>query len=130
MGCERFTQLDPIGLLGGLNLYQYAPNGLTWIDPLGLRKCSTTRKPQKVKSKSTGRTKARNKNESFAIDHVQKHPENGTVIIKPDQIGDPYFKGRGWSKMEQKINGVTIHYMAKIDKNGKMTHVTDFKIKD
>jgi RHS repeat-associated protein len=32
----RFTQPDPIGLLGGFNLYQYAPNGLTWIDPLGL----------------------------------------------------------------------------------------------
>ncbi|PIT13065.1 RHS repeat-associated core domain-containing protein [Snodgrassella alvi] len=32
----RFTQPDPIGLLGGLNLYQYAPNGLTWVDPLGL----------------------------------------------------------------------------------------------
>ncbi|ORF22631.1 hypothetical protein BGI03_00115 [Snodgrassella alvi] len=31
----RFTQPDPIGLLGGLNLYQYAPNGLTWIDPWG-----------------------------------------------------------------------------------------------
>ncbi|PIT55012.1 hypothetical protein BHC49_07240 [Snodgrassella alvi] len=32
----RFTQPDPIGLAGGLNLYQYAPNGLTWVDPLGL----------------------------------------------------------------------------------------------
>ena len=31
----RFTQPDPIGLLGGINLYQYAPNGLTWIDPWG-----------------------------------------------------------------------------------------------
>ncbi|MGE9549590.1 RHS repeat-associated core domain-containing protein, partial [Snodgrassella sp. CS2] len=31
-----FTQPDPIGLLGGFNLYQYAPNGLTWIDPWGL----------------------------------------------------------------------------------------------
>ncbi|WP_422047231.1 RHS repeat-associated core domain-containing protein [Rosenbergiella epipactidis] len=38
----RFTQLDPIGLAGGLNLYQYAPNALGWVDPLGLsRKCST-----------------------------------------------------------------------------------------
>ena len=26
-------------MLGGINLYQYAPNGLTWIDPLGLAKC-------------------------------------------------------------------------------------------
>ncbi|WP_371687941.1 RHS repeat domain-containing protein [Snodgrassella alvi] len=32
----RFTQPDPIGLLGGFNLYQYAPNSLIWIDPWGL----------------------------------------------------------------------------------------------
>ena len=32
----RFTQPDPIGLLGGFNLYQYAPNPLGWIDPWGL----------------------------------------------------------------------------------------------
>ncbi|PWC09424.1 RHS repeat-associated core domain-containing protein [Brenneria corticis] len=35
----RFTTQDPIGLAGGLNLYQYAPNPLMWIDPLGLSKC-------------------------------------------------------------------------------------------
>ena len=27
---------DPIGLLGGDNLYWFAPNANTWIDPLGL----------------------------------------------------------------------------------------------
>lgn len=32
----RFTQPDPIGLAGGYNLYQYAPNPIGWIDPLGL----------------------------------------------------------------------------------------------
>ncbi|MGE9549517.1 RHS repeat-associated core domain-containing protein, partial [Snodgrassella sp. CS2] len=32
----RFTQPDPIGLLGGFNLYQYVPNSLMWIDPWGL----------------------------------------------------------------------------------------------
>lgn len=31
----RFTVQDPIGLAGGINLYQYAPNPITWIDPLG-----------------------------------------------------------------------------------------------
>ncbi|WP_375224216.1 RHS repeat-associated core domain-containing protein [Erwinia amylovora] len=35
----RFTQTDPIGLAGGLNLYAYAPNPLSWVDPLGLSKC-------------------------------------------------------------------------------------------
>ncbi len=34
-GC--YTQMDSIGLLGGSNLYQYAPNPLSWIDPLGLK---------------------------------------------------------------------------------------------
>ncbi|OQR34104.1 type IV secretion protein Rhs [Pseudomonas sp. Bc-h] len=31
----RFTTPDPIGLLGGLNLYQYAPNPIGWVDPWG-----------------------------------------------------------------------------------------------
>ncbi|MCK7100999.1 PAAR domain-containing protein [Enterobacter cloacae] len=32
----RFIVQDPIGLNGGWNLYQYAPNPLGWIDPTGL----------------------------------------------------------------------------------------------
>ncbi|MFF1019901.1 RHS repeat-associated core domain-containing protein [Proteus mirabilis] len=31
----RFTQQDPIGLAGGINLYAYAPDPLTWVDPWG-----------------------------------------------------------------------------------------------
>lgn len=34
--CGRYVTQDPIGLLGGDNLYQYAPNPVAWIDPLGL----------------------------------------------------------------------------------------------
>ncbi|REF28251.1 RHS repeat-associated protein [Xenorhabdus cabanillasii] len=40
-GTGQYITPDPIGLLGGLNLYQYAPNPLSWIDPLGL----TCRRP-------------------------------------------------------------------------------------
>jgi RHS repeat-associated protein len=36
----RFVTQDPIGLLGGSNLYGYAPNTNGWIDPLGW--CVTT----------------------------------------------------------------------------------------
>ncbi|MDP5143335.1 RHS domain-containing protein [Rheinheimera baltica] len=32
----RFISQDPIGLLGSINHYQYAPNHINWIDPLGL----------------------------------------------------------------------------------------------
>ena len=34
----RFINQDPIELDGGNNLYQYAPNPLNWLDPLGLAK--------------------------------------------------------------------------------------------
>ncbi|MEN9864863.1 MAG: hypothetical protein RL748_453 [Pseudomonadota bacterium] len=32
----RFVSQDPIGLLGGANIYRYAPNPISWIDPFGL----------------------------------------------------------------------------------------------
>ncbi|MGP5505712.1 RHS repeat-associated core domain-containing protein, partial [Psychrobacter celer] len=31
-----FTSRDPIGLMGGDNVFQYAPNPIGWVDPLGL----------------------------------------------------------------------------------------------
>jgi len=34
----RYFSQDPVGLLGGLNGYSYAPNPTGWIDPLGLAK--------------------------------------------------------------------------------------------
>lgn len=32
---RHFNTQDPIGLIGRLNLYLYAPNPIKWIDPLG-----------------------------------------------------------------------------------------------
>ncbi|OOS07807.1 RHS repeat-associated core domain-containing protein [Moraxella cuniculi DSM 21768] len=33
-----FIQRDPIGLLGGVNVFAYAPNPVGWVDPWGLAK--------------------------------------------------------------------------------------------
>lgn len=39
---SRYLTQDPAGLSGGINLYTYTPNPVTWIDPLGLtKKCDT-----------------------------------------------------------------------------------------
>jgi RHS repeat-associated protein len=38
----RFASQDPIKLRGGINLYQYAPNSVLYIDPLGLAKGKCT----------------------------------------------------------------------------------------
>ena len=32
----RFVSQDPIGLRGGMNLFEYAPNPVGWTDPFGL----------------------------------------------------------------------------------------------
>ena len=42
----RFIVQDPIGLNGGWNLYQYAPNPLGWIDPLGLKYSHSAKNPK------------------------------------------------------------------------------------
>ncbi|WP_269764308.1 RHS repeat-associated core domain-containing protein, partial [Burkholderia ubonensis] len=34
--CGRFISKDPTGLAGGINVYAYGRNPITWIDPLGL----------------------------------------------------------------------------------------------
>ena len=67
----RFTQPDPIGLLGGLNLYQYAPNGFTWIDPLGLS-CSFDSKSNRWRNNETGR--------------FTKRPTNPADLVKNGRI--------------------------------------------
>ncbi|ANH98815.1 hypothetical protein A8L59_15795 [Pseudomonas koreensis] len=41
---RRFLTSDPILLVGGLNSYQYVPNPVRWIDPLGLIGCTEQKK--------------------------------------------------------------------------------------
>jgi len=48
----RFTTPDPIGLLGGFNLYQYAPNPIGWIDPWGWACSSAQRRQNKANGKA------------------------------------------------------------------------------
>jgi RHS repeat-associated protein len=41
----QFVSLDPIGLVGGLNIYQFGPNIFNWADPLGLNaQCQRNRR--------------------------------------------------------------------------------------
>ena len=48
----RFTTPDPIGLAGGGNLYQYAPNPIGWMDPWGWACSATQRRQNKTNGKA------------------------------------------------------------------------------
>ncbi|WP_082572257.1 RHS repeat-associated core domain-containing protein [Variovorax sp. Root434] len=59
----RFVSKDPIGLAGGNNLHQYAPNPSEWVDPLGLAGNRANRRAgnilQDMDARSGGHTYAR-----------------------------------------------------------------------
>ena len=71
----RFTTPDPIGLAGGINFYQYAPNPVGWVDPLGFT-C----------------TKAFNKRSNIAIRWV------GKLSGKTPQQVETMLLGKGYTK--------------------------------
>ncbi|WP_141394099.1 RHS repeat domain-containing protein, partial [Enterobacter hormaechei] len=81
--CGRFTQQDPIGLAGGINLYQYAPNALGWLDPWGLsRKC-------KDPSKEATQWQGPNNKDYKGIDSYSNRTlKKGTILYALHPNGD------------------------------------------
>ena len=107
----RFTQPDPIGLAGGFNLYQYAPNALMWIDPKGLKSCFTNAKAQSNAEKiiekhggiKTGENRYKMPNRRTARQAASELSgnlgSNPKVIHKSEFERGPY----GWKKSNGKI---------------------------
>ena len=84
----RFTQPDPIGLLGGFNLYQYAPNALTWVDPWGLNGSyifrGMTEEKGEPKVGDSARTLGVRPNRDIPVDtNGNVHPNTGGVSVSP-----------------------------------------------
>ncbi|NUF09152.1 RHS repeat-associated core domain-containing protein [Snodgrassella sp. ESL0324] len=86
----RFIQPDPIGLAGGYNLYQYAPNALIWVDPYGLS-CITNSNLYAIGNKSKPRAP---RIDGYNLKPGQKADlyldKNGLII--PNQGGASIFK--------------------------------------
>ncbi|AYH08029.1 hypothetical protein H4F66_09725 [Pectobacterium parmentieri] len=92
-----------MGLAGEINLYQYAPNPLTWIDPLGLN-CGNL-KWGNPKSKPTyGHT--------FS-EHGQK--------VKPNQLIDRA-RGKGHQVGQYLDDNSSAEFIANIAKKGPGVH--------
>ncbi|WP_415884459.1 RHS repeat-associated core domain-containing protein [Neptuniibacter sp. QD34_54] len=85
----RFTTIDPIGLAGGLNNYQYVPNPTGWVDPLGLASCKGDC-PGKVKYEDLDPTLQKHLNSlpegSYEIIDVVDRPGQGFTGDKAVKI--------------------------------------------
>lgn len=78
-----FIQRDPIGLLGGSNVFAYAPNPVMWVDPWGLaKKCTeTTKKEIEIKTNSfeDARNKAIKRLDELGFDWTSRNTHVGRL---------------------------------------------------
>nr|WP_278644103.1 RHS repeat-associated core domain-containing protein [Burkholderia lata] len=65
-GSWWFVSKDPIGLEGGLNVFQYVPNPIEWIDPLGLARLS-------LPGSRKGKDFTRSGKEAVKADNIRNH---------------------------------------------------------
>jgi RHS repeat-associated protein len=110
-GVGRFVSQDPIGLLGGSNLFAYAPNPLGWVDPFGLNK--------KCPECPGGEGENATKKVYHYTDEAGANSIEETGVIKPDSKGRVFvtqdkvpaseannqlFMGRGGTKGTHRVD--------------------------
>ncbi|MGQ7249269.1 RHS repeat-associated core domain-containing protein [Halomonas sp. V046] len=78
----RFTTQDPIGLAGGTNLYQYAPNPTGWVDPLGLSGCENKCGPTVGDLRRSGRKDAHHVIQDAAVRDLPGYKTNDAPGIQ------------------------------------------------
>ena len=78
----RFVSQDPIGLQGGMNLFEYAPNPIIWVDPWGLQK----REPNYGQT-SCGLKGMVKFQDHHIISDKNKYTKNHPLLIKAGGVG-------------------------------------------
>lgn len=102
----RFTSPDPIGLLGGLNGYTYAPNPTGWIDPLGLKKSCRNNVPCDPCDGKNPSTEARMWQGTKPYEGVDSYRD--TVIAKNTTIYALYHPAQGDNIPSYFVTGKTL----------------------
>ncbi|SBS38243.1 Putative deoxyribonuclease RhsC [Marinomonas spartinae] len=121
---QRFIHQDPIGIVGGINHYQYAPNPVNWVDPMGLMCKEGQAKvaaaldansaiPEELKEKIIALTKL--DDSGYTADEMIGHINNNTVdeMLKSAEITPSVLKkenllGKGAFKEAYIIDNDTV----------------------
>ena len=106
-----FISRDPIGLLGGVNVFAYAPNPIHWIDPWGL-----ANRPNNGKYKSYV-THTVPINDQYSSDSIQFRQANKALRAQLDnnqsfaqKMYKKYPKLETWTDMGKSPPGLTWHH--------------------
>jgi len=83
----RFIHQDPIGLAGGINPYQYAPNPVNWVDPFGLCKEDLNSQSKMYSVMGVGGKKVGELSASTKI--IRYEPEDVATPMSPHE--SPFF---------------------------------------
>lgn len=99
----RYITVDPIGLISGTNLYRYASNPTTWVDPLGLSNsnCSNKASTKERVLSNIAKSKAARDTSNFQEHGNREWPPNRGFKEEPveftllpgskiDRYGSPY----------------------------------------
>ncbi|WP_338420986.1 RHS repeat-associated core domain-containing protein [Escherichia fergusonii] len=147
----RFSQPDPISLEGGINLYQYAPNPLGWIDPWGLtakdlannmeaagRPLSPGQTPHHAVKENANNIYAEGSRNLIAGDGADPDvAENGARLwgTHPNQVGQPEHPGVAAARNTENYHaGTHIHgkfndmLIYKILRNAKRKGINTLRI--
>lgn len=118
----RFTSQDPIGLLGGVNGYQYAQNPTKWVDPFGLSKCAKNSpcnpcvgKNPSVEAMATQGTKTDPSNPYYQVDFFEdKVLKAGTILYSLSPGGAPGFGVTNHTLIKSKGDVIKYHDLTQV----------------
>jgi RHS repeat-associated protein len=131
----QYLSEDPLGVQGGLELYAYVPDPLTWIDPFGLTRRVFENAPyhgtkdNAVKSKAPGNGQAALDNSVQIKDtsprRVGIDPTNNEIVIldrtRTLPNGDEVFHGhvRSWDQLDS-VQQNALKKSGAVDKRGRV----------
>ncbi|EOC0267046.1 RHS repeat-associated core domain-containing protein [Cronobacter dublinensis] len=122
----RYTQMDPIGLAGGMNTYSYVGDTLVWVDPWGLAGNDIfihyTDKFGFNRIMETGVIEVNSKGEVYITD-ILMSPEDAMRDIF---INDPVHTGRGDYAIIFKADA---EQMSKISQSAELEYIHSGRLK-
>ncbi len=119
----RYTQMDPIGLAGGINTYSYVGDPLVWVDPLGLMCETTSKKWIQAFEREHGDAGIHGLRRHGAGTTLEQQKYRATTGYTPDAVpGRPVDATRflTYQDHQQAIERALKEYDPKIHTNGKV----------